>query len=82
MKSAVPGPLVPLRGISPMSEALSSAEINRQRAELLPARTALSLLAATGPGSKGTGAGGSPPIDFLHVEFFPNQTNTSMAGSE
>ncbi len=67
-----------------MSEALSSAEINRQRAELLPARTVLSLFSAKGAGGKGTGgtgtgAGGSSPIIILPVAVFPNQTNTSSA---
>ncbi len=65
-----------------MSEALSSAEISHQHAELLPARTVLSLFGAKGAGANGTanGADGSTPTTLLSVPIFPNQTNMSSSG--
>lgn len=65
-----------------MPEALSAPEISRQYAELLPARTVLSLFSATGPGANGTAnsADGSTPTTLLSVPIFPNQTNVSSTG--
>ncbi|HEY3692723.1 MAG TPA: hypothetical protein VGL46_20950 [Pseudonocardiaceae bacterium] len=62
-----------------MYEALSSAEMNRQHAEPLPARTVLSLLSTTKGGSKGTSSG-STPFTLVNIPIFPNQTNTSSNG--
>ncbi len=64
-----------------MLEELSSAEINRQHAELLPARTVLSLFSK--PGSNGDNKGGGAtavPVSLATVTFFDNQTNTSSNG--
>ena len=63
-----------------MYEALSSAEMNRQYAEPLPARTVLSLLSTTKGGSKGTASSGSTPVTLVNIPIFPNQTNTSSNG--
>lgn len=42
-----------------MSDALSFTEIDRQRIELLPARTLMSMLRADGGTTAGDGTGGS-----------------------
>jgi len=66
-----------------MLEALSSAEINRQHAELLPARIVLSLFSKPGASGSNSGAGsGATPAtgSVTLVTLFDHQTNTSSNG--
>ena len=58
-----------------MSDALSFAEIDGQRVELLPARTVMSMFSA------GNGAGrGGLGINLLNLNLFGDQTNSAGDG--
>ncbi|HET9255250.1 MAG TPA: hypothetical protein VFO16_08620 [Pseudonocardiaceae bacterium] len=59
-----------------MSDALSFAEIDGQRVELLPARTVLSLYSAEGAGSNSGGG-----IFGWLSGALPNQVNSAGNGS-
>jgi hypothetical protein len=70
-----------------MSDALSLAELDGQRAELLPPRTLLSLFGANagrggngglgGPGGKGFGGLG---LNLINANVFGDQTNAAGVG--
>jgi hypothetical protein len=62
-----------------MPEPLSSAEINRQHAELLPARTVLSPFSMQEPSNSGNDKGGAKPANspLVILTLFDHQTNTS-----
>lgn len=62
-----------------MLEPLSSTEITRQHAEMLPARTVLSLFSMQGPqgGSGGKGGPSLPSGPLFILTLFDHQTNTS-----
>ena len=67
-----------------MSDALSFAEIDGQRVELLPARTVMSVFATGGtgiggPGGKGTGGIGVPILNNL-VAVGGDQTTAAGSG--
>lgn len=68
-----------------MLEPLSSTEINRQQAEMLPARTVMSLFSMQGPqgGTGGKGGGPSLPSGPLFIlTLFDHQTNTSSSSMD
>ena len=59
-----------------MSDALSFAEIDGQRVELLPARTVMSMFSA------GNGAGrGGLGINLLNLNLFGDQTTVLVTAS-
>jgi hypothetical protein len=72
-----------------MSDALSFAEIDSQRVELLPARTVLSLFNTMGGsdrgGNGGTGGAGGQGrggigVNLLNIDLFGDQTNDAGSG--
>jgi hypothetical protein len=72
-----------------MSDALSFAEIDSQRVELLPARTVLSLFNTMGGsdrgGNGGTGGAGGQGrggigVNLLNIDLFGDQTNSAGDG--
>ncbi|MGH3771423.1 MAG: hypothetical protein ACRDRW_08525 [Pseudonocardiaceae bacterium] len=72
-----------------MSDALSLAEIDGQRVELLPARTVLSLFSAGGAGRGGNGGlGGHGAVgrggigaSLINANLFGDQTNLTGSGT-
>jgi hypothetical protein len=62
-----------------MFESLTSAEINRQHAELLPARTVLSLFTTQGGGPDQKGMGGIG-LNVLDIDVLGDQTASAADG--
>ncbi|MGH3515304.1 MAG: hypothetical protein ACRDQI_03340 [Pseudonocardiaceae bacterium] len=69
-----------------MSDALSSAELDAQRVELLPSRTVLSLFSAAGRGGNGglgapggVGRGGLG-ANLINANILGDQTNLAGSG--
>jgi hypothetical protein len=68
-----------------MPDAVSFAEIDGQRVELLPARTVMSLFATGGGGNGGTGGSGGSGyggigLDVLNVNATGSQENGAGSG--
>lgn len=71
-----------------MSDALSLAELDGQRVELLPSRTVLSLFSAGGPGHGGNGGLGAPGgvgrgglgLNLINANVLGDQTNLTGSG--
>ncbi|MDQ6741124.1 MAG: hypothetical protein M3021_12400, partial [Actinomycetota bacterium] len=72
-----------------MSDALSFAELDGQRVELLPARTVMSMFSAGNGGGRGGNAGtggaggvgrGGLGINLLNLNLFGDQTNSAGDG--
>ncbi len=71
-----------------MSDALSSAELDGQRVELLPSRTVLSLFSAVGGGRGGEGGLGAPGgvgrgglgLNLINANVLGDQTNLAGSG--
>jgi hypothetical protein len=72
-----------------MSDALSFAEIDGQRVELLPARTVMSLLSTGGDAGRGGNGGagghggvgrGGLGINLLNLNLFGDQINSAGDG--
>ena len=72
-----------------MSDAVSFAEIDGQHAELLPARTVMSVFStggSTGRGGNGGGGGkggvgrGGLGINLINLNLFGDQTNSAGDG--
>jgi len=74
-----------------MSDALSFAEIDGQRVELLPARTVMSLLHTGGDssgrggnggeGGKGGAGRGGIGVNLLNIDLFGDQLNSAGDGT-
>ncbi|HEX4103552.1 MAG: hypothetical protein WAN20_07740 [Pseudonocardiaceae bacterium] len=71
-----------------MSDALSLAELDGQRVELLPSRTVLSLFSVGGPGRGGNGGLGAPGgvgrgglgANLINANVLGDQTNLAGTG--
>jgi len=66
-----------------MSDSLSFIEIDDQHAELLPARTVLSMITKVGRGCHGGNGGegeGGIGLNVLNIDVFGDQTNSAGNG--
>jgi hypothetical protein len=63
-----------------MFETLTLAEIHRQHAELLPARTVLSLFSTQGGGAGDRGSGGIG-LNVLDIDVLGDQANSAADGA-
>jgi hypothetical protein len=88
LSSRITGTTFPRRIL--MSDALSFAEIDGQHAELLPARTVMSMFSAGGGGGRGGNGGhggtggvgrGGLGINLLNLNLFGDQTNSAGDGT-
>jgi hypothetical protein len=64
-----------------MSDTLSFAELEAQHAELLPARTVLSLFSISGSGSSNVGGNGQPAVGTVGVNIGQGINTSHNSGS-